>query len=167
MLKNFFLIFSLIFCISGCAADMNSSYHERYVTGENMDFSFKKERPYVKTKNRMDLSAIKKNEDLIVVKEAINQISRFFVQLSFVPVSINTFSDMATKNGIVNIKFPPKNNQYNYYLATRIFDWMVHDPATISLTVEFRGVPDKDGPYFDKFIFVKENGVWLFDRRDL
>ena len=168
-MKNLFcfLMFLMFFFISGCAASMTSSPREHSVSGGEMDLIFLKEPPYIKTKNRMDLSGIKKNEDLIVVREAVNQIARFFVQLSFVQAPIDGFSEIATKNGMANIKFPPKNNQYNYYLAIKIYNWVLHDPEMISLSAEFRGVPDKGSPYFDKFVFVKKDGIWLFDRREL
>jgi len=167
VLKKFLLIFSLIFCISGCAADMTSSYHERPVTGENMDFSFMKEPPNRKIKNRADLSAIKTAEDLAVVKEAINPVMDFFQVYSQVRATPSSFSALATSNGIKHMRFPPKIDNLNYYISKKMWNWVVHDPQTIFLTVDFRGMPPDTGVHRDTFVFVKRDGVWLFDRHDL
>ncbi|MGK5038002.1 hypothetical protein [Janthinobacterium sp. LB3P118] len=153
--------------LPGHAAEKIVGAAENTVNVRPLDFRFMKEPPNRKIKNRVDLSAIKTAEDLAVVKEAINAVMDFFQVYSQVRATPSSFFALATSNGIKHMRFPPKIDNLNYYISKKMWNWVVHDPQTIFLTVDFRGMPPDTGVHRDTFVFVKRDGVWLFDRHDL
>jgi hypothetical protein len=170
-MRNFyFLVIFLGFGIMlppGHATERVVATEERTANAKALDFSFMKEPPDRKIKNRVDLSAIKTAEDLAVVKDAINPVMDFFQVYSQVRATPSSFSALASSDGIKQMRFPPKIDHLNYYISKKIWNWVVHDPQTIFLTVDFRGMPPDTGVHRDTFVFVKRDGVWLFDRHDL
>ncbi|MGK5020833.1 hypothetical protein [Janthinobacterium sp. LB2P10] len=150
----------------GHAAERVVAAEEKTVNVRALDFSFMKEPPNRKIKNRVDLSAIKTAEDLAVVKEAINPVMDFFQVYSQVRAIPSSFSALATSNGIKQMRFPPKIDHLNYYISKKMWNWAVHDPQTIFLSVDFRGMPPDNGAHRETFVFVKRDGAWLFDRHD-
>ncbi|MGK5043459.1 hypothetical protein ACQ4WQ_24295 [Janthinobacterium sp. GB1R12] len=169
MLKFYFIVVFLGFgtmMLPGQAAEKIVGAAERTVNVRALDFGFMKEPPNRKIKNRVDLSEIKTAEDLAVVKESINQVMDFFQVYSQVRATQASFSALATSNGIKQMRFPPKIDNINYYISKKMWNWVVHDSQTISLTVDFRGMPPDAGVHRDTFVFVKRDGIWLFDRHE-
>ncbi len=132
-----------------------------------LDLAFMKEPPNRKFKRRVDLSAITRADDLVVVKAAINPIVQFFQVTGQVRQPAYAIRMVTTRNGELALITPPRIDDYNYLLARRLWNWTVHDSQTISLTVEFVGFGKAQPHYFNSYVFVEHYGTWLFDRHVL
>lgn len=144
-------------------------------TVKPLDLSFLKENPYRKQKIGVDLSTIQTAEDLEVVKEAVNPIVWFFSTLSL-GHDLNSLSAKLTEGASQRLRFPPLMNLHNpspnsvaekrsRVIHKNQYDWTVVDKNTIAVTCSF-GFFDLKGDYIDRFVFVKDKGVWKFDRHD-
>ncbi|MGK5048123.1 hypothetical protein ACQ4WP_19860 [Janthinobacterium sp. GB4P2] len=132
-----------------------------------LDLGFMTQAPNRKFKRRVDLSAITRADDLAVVKAAINPVLVFFQVTGAVRQPAHAIRMVTTRNGELALLKPPRVNDYNYFLARRLWNWTVHDAQTISLTVEFVGLSNTQHHYSNTYVFVERYGTWLFDRHVL
>lgn len=132
----------------------------------NLDLSFLKSPPNRKTKSRVNLSSIDNDRDLAVIKDAIDPIVRFFLVITQVRQPMAVIESVTTEKGMKHLRYPPAQNEVIRYISRRLWNWRVIDEATISLSVEFRGLTERDRPYLDNFVFVKTDTGWKFDRHE-
>jgi hypothetical protein len=134
---------------------------------KSLDYSFLKENPWRKQKLGVDLSGIKTEKDLTVVRSGINDIVVFIHRLSSAVPGNQNQSESFTADGQAHLRLPPTATAPGRD-AVRLFpikkyDWEVVDDSQIAVTVDFGLIREKT-LYSDRFVFMNSNGRWRFDR---
>lgn len=138
----------------------------RKVNRHGLDISFLLEAPYLKQKLGCDLDSVMSAEDMYFIRDAINPIILFVMRVSDDLPSGKAAPLVRTAGGHDRLRRPPKDDRDSMpqrYGHLREFDWEVRGPTEIAVTVDFgmiRGHP----LYTDRFVFIKEDGTWKFDR---
>ncbi len=138
----------------------------RKVNRHGLDISFLLEDPYLKQKLGCDLDSVMSAEDMYFIRGAINPIILFVMRVSDDLPSGKPTPVVMTAYGSDQLRLPPKDNRGSVpqrYGHLREFDWEVRGPTEIAVTIDFgmiRGHP----LYTDRFVFIKEGGIWKFDR---
>jgi hypothetical protein len=133
-----------------------------------LDTSFLREEPLRKQKLAVDLSAITQAEHMQTVREAINPIVQFISRLSALPPRAANPPSAFTDGAVFRLRLPPKIKTPGHEMRLshiRKYDWVVSGNSTISFTVDF-GLIRAKPEYTDRFVFVRENGAWKFDRHE-
>ncbi|MFA9275002.1 MAG: hypothetical protein ACEQSE_09020 [Candidatus Aquirickettsiella gammari] len=144
----------------GCA-------HAQSNLDKKSDKAFLNKEPFRKGKQTVDLANLTRSQDLLIVEEAINDVMKFIYILAQTKINFPALHDVATDNGIVNLKFPPIQNQSNRFMYQKIGNWKIVNTETLSFDVEFRDLLKKEEPYDASFIFIRTNNGWRFDRHEL
>ena len=134
----------------------------------SLDTSFLKEQPYRKLKQRVDLSSVTSESDLAVIRDGINPIMFFFANLGYITIPPQHMIKITTSAGAHRLRLPPVDSRRSNgrFASKEKFNWKVTGDSMITVTANFRDKHGKSTPYTDSYIFVKENGVWKFDRHD-
>jgi hypothetical protein len=131
-------------------------------TALNSDFL--KQQPYKKGKQAVDLSNIKNHEDMLIVKESINDVMRAITLLAYTEKNIPALKEITTSEGFERLEFPPVQNKSNRFISNKINNWKIINPSTLSFDVEFRDLLKEKPAYHSSFVFVKTEHGWKFDR---
>ena len=132
------------------------------VAGQDLDTGFLREEPYRKQKQNVDLSSIRTERDMAVVKQAMTPVMRFIVGLVFTKPNPAVDRDVMTEHGRLVLKRPPIRSQYNRYIAYRVGDWKVCSETMLSFHAEFGDLFHKN-LWEEDFLFVNEGNGWRFD----
>jgi hypothetical protein len=124
--------------------------------------SFLREEPYRKTKQAVDMSSIRNEHDLRVVRDAINPVMRFVVGLSFAGLPPAVSALLVTEHGRSVLQQPPLRNERKRYSVQEIRDWRVCGTDAVSFTGVFTDLFRKN-PWERAFLFVKTHDGWRFD----
>lgn len=130
--------------------------------GNYLDTSFLKDEPYKKQKQKVDLSAIKTEHDMAVVKQAIDPVMRFIVGLIFADVPPSVAAELMTEHGRAVLKRPPLRNKFNRYASHRIGNWRVCGAGALSIHVVFTDLVERRF-WSEQFYFVNDGSGWRFD----
>lgn len=152
ILKRIASAFVVLCLLSSCTA----------VPVNQLDTSFLKEEPYRKQKQKVDLSSIQTEQDLAVVKAAINPIMKFIGGTFFIRLPAVVEKDLLTENGRAVLQRPPVQNEHNRYSSQQIGPWRVCGEDTLSVQVRFS---DLFGRKFwtQDFLFIHDGITWRFD----
>lgn len=123
---------------------------------------FLKEEPHRKTKQRVDVSSVKSEADMVVVGDAINTIMRFVIAMSFTETTRLMSSDLMTTHGKSVLKMPPIRNRFKRYSMYSLGNWKVCGKDALSFEATFSDILLRDF-WTEKYLFVKTSGVWRFD----
>jgi len=124
--------------------------------------SFLTEEPYRKTKQKVDLSSIKSQPELMVVKSAINPVMRFIVATSFTELPPYANEKLLTDHGRLVLRRPPIRNKFNRYAVAIMRNWKTCGDKQVSFEASFSDLLQKNF-WHEKFLFVKTPDGWRFD----
>ena len=157
----------LFFGLSVSAAVPNKS-DMKSLNAHGIDISFLHDNPWRKQKINVDLDAIQSKEQMKIISAAINEIIYFIAMVSNDPPSGQPVPLALTIAGRSNLRRPPVDTSRSMpqrFSHIREYDWDVRNGSEIALTADFGIVPNHP-VYTDRFVFVKENGRWKFDRHE-
>ncbi len=139
-------------------------------TKEQFESLFQKPDPYFKQKRMIDLADVTREEDVAIIRDAINPIILFLINYGQDAGPNSKFDPLVTKDGAIRLTRPhiPTGGKHHYYSQSKK-NWKVIDPLTISLDVVFvdaRHPNTTEYNFTAHFVFVKRNGGWKFDRHE-
>jgi len=128
----------------------------------HLDTGFLRDEPYRKTKQRVDLSSIRSERELSVVKAAINPVMEFMIGVSFAELPPALTEKLMTEHGRTVLRRAPLRNELKRYSVAKMSNWKVCGGTMVSLDATFS---DLLGRKFwnEKYLFVETPDGWRFD----
>jgi hypothetical protein len=157
---------SLVFTCSLIFAAHPSAGATENVNAHGINISFLKQNPWRKQKLAVDLDSIQSREEMKIIEAALNDIIQFVAMVSNDPPSGRAVPLALTSSGRTNLRRPPIDTARSMpqrFSHIREYDWNVRGAREIAVTVDFGIVPGRP-VYTDRFVFIKEDGSWKFDR---
>jgi len=130
--------------------------------GEMSKPSFLTEEPNRKTKQKVDLSSIKTQYSLLVVKSAINPVMRFIVDITFTDLPPYANNKLLTDHGRHVLRRPPIRNKFNRYSVATMRNWKTCGDKQVSFEASFSDLLQKNF-WHEHFLFVETPDGWRFD----
>ena len=127
-----------------------------------LDTRFLKEEPYRKTKQKVDLSSIRTEHDLAVVKAAINPIMHFMVDVHFTEAPPELTEKLMTEHGRAVLRRAPARNKFNRYSVASMSNWKVCGDKMLSLDATFSDLLRRKF-WQEQYLFVETADGWRFD----
>lgn len=132
------------------------------VEAGQMSKPFLAEEPYRKTKQKVDLSSIKTQSALLVVKSAINPAMRFIVAISFVELPPYASEKLLTDHGRLVLRRPPMRNKFKRYSVATMRNWKTCGDKQVSFEAVFSDLLQKNF-WHEHFLFIETPDGWRFD----
>lgn len=133
-----------------------------------IDTSFLHRNPWRKQKLSVDLDNVHTAEDMKIIEASLDEIIKFVAMVSNDPPSGVPVPLAVTSAGRTNLRRPPIDQSRSMpqrFSHIREYDWDVRGAGEIALTADFGIVPGRP-VYTDRFVFIKEDGAWKFDRHE-
>lgn len=151
-MRLFFISFFLILFFQALPAS----------AGQPFDISFLRDEPYRKTKQKVDVSSVKTEEDLLTIKATIDSAMALMVAISFVEPAPAVEKELLTDHGRLVLRLPPLRNAFKRYSVAHISNWHVCGDAAVSFNAVFSDLLQRDF-WQETFLFVRSVDGWRFE----
>ncbi len=139
------------------------------------DLAFLRTEPARKQKQMVATDGIHTRGEAVVLESAVVDVIRFCNSLSLwkIPGNDEKVKSRATKRGIELLQWPPKYgaNKIVPLGPMQISGWKIRSNSELSVRVDYGDMGPNGGLKWPpivtwRMVFVKEDGMWKFDRYD-